>query len=76
MPGLDPEIACHKLHIEPAAKSVIQKRRHFTPERVTIIEVKIDKLLEAEFIEEVAYSAWLANVVLVVKNRRANGGFV
>ncbi|KAM1721515.1 hypothetical protein ACFX12_023052 [Malus domestica] len=67
MPGINPEVAYHKLHVNPATKPVIQKRRHFTPERVAIIEVEIDKLLEAEFIEEVTHSAWLANVVLVMK---------
>ena len=35
-----------------------------------IIEVEIDKLLEVGFIEEVAYSTWLANVVLVVKKEK------
>ena len=70
MPGIDPEITCHKLHIDPAAKPVIQKRRHFAPERLAIIEAKIDKLLEAGFVEEVTYSAWLANVVLVMKKEK------
>ncbi|CAL8168200.1 unnamed protein product [Prunus armeniaca] len=46
---------------------VVQKRRNFTPERVAIIEVEIDKLLVADFIEEVSYAEWLANVVLVAK---------
>ncbi|KAM2783892.1 hypothetical protein COP1_013330 [Malus domestica] len=67
MPDIDPEVACHKLYVDPTTKQVIQKRRHFALERVVIIEVEIDKLLEAGFIEEVAHSAWLANVVLVMK---------
>ncbi|KAM1000326.1 hypothetical protein ACFX2A_007088 [Malus domestica] len=70
MPGIDPKVACHKLHFDPTAKSVIQKRRHFTPERMAIIEAEIDKLLKARFIEEVAHSAWLANVVLVMKKEK------
>ncbi|KAM1370643.1 hypothetical protein ACFX2I_040993 [Malus domestica] len=70
MPGIDPKIAFHKLHVDPVAKLVNQKIRHFTPERVAIIEVEIDKLLEAGFIEEVAHSAWLANVVLVLKKEK------
>ena len=70
MPGIDPKVACHKLHVDPAAKLVIQKRRNFAPERVAIIEAEIDKLLEAGFIEEVAHSAWLANVVLVMKKEK------
>ncbi|XP_068344201.1 uncharacterized protein [Pyrus communis] len=68
MPGIDPKIACHKLHINPAAKLVIQKRRHFAPERVAIIKAEIDKLLKAGFIEKVAHSTWFAIVVLV-KNK-------
>ena len=67
MPGIDPETACHMLHVNPATKPVIQKRRHYAPKRVTIIEAKIDNLLKAGFIEEVVHSAWLANIVLVMK---------
>ncbi|KAM1623994.1 hypothetical protein PS1_022389 [Malus domestica] len=63
MPDIDPEVAYYKLHVDPAAKPVIQKIRHFTPERVVIIKAEIDKLLEAGFIEEVAHSSWLANIV-------------
>ncbi|KAM1291965.1 hypothetical protein ACFX2H_018808 [Malus domestica] len=67
MPYIDPKIACHKLHIDLAAKPLIQKRGHFTLEQVAIIDAKIDKLLEARFIKEVVHSAWLANIMLVVK---------
>ncbi|CAL8176007.1 unnamed protein product [Prunus armeniaca] len=67
IPGIDPNIICHRLHVNPASKPMVQKRRNFTPERVAIIEAEIDKLLTAGFIEEVSYSEWLANVVLVVK---------
>ncbi|CAL8152777.1 unnamed protein product [Prunus armeniaca] len=67
MPGIDPQIICHRLHINPAIKPVAQKRRNFAPERVAIIEAEIDKLLVAGFIEEVSYAEWLANVVLVAK---------
>ena len=50
MPGIDPKTAYHKLHVDPAAKPVIQKRMHFAP--------------------EVAHSAWLANIVLVMKKEK------
>ncbi|KAM1394811.1 hypothetical protein ACFX2F_030813 [Malus domestica] len=70
MLGIDSAIVCHKLHIDPAAKPVIQKRRHFAPQRVAIIEAEINKLLEAGFIEEMAHLAWLANVVLVMKKEK------
>ncbi|VVA21005.1 PREDICTED: Transposon, partial [Prunus dulcis] len=67
MPDIDPDIICHRLHVNPASKPVVQKRRNFATERVAIIEAEIDKLLDAGFIEEVFYSEWLANVVLVAK---------
>ncbi|KAM2315098.1 hypothetical protein ACFX1S_028039 [Malus domestica] len=70
MPSIDPKIACHKLHIDLAAKPVIQKRGHFALERVAIIEAKFHKLLEAGFIEEVAHSVWLNNVMLVKKKEK------
>ncbi|KAI5312880.1 hypothetical protein L3X38_042054 [Prunus dulcis] len=70
MPGIDPDIICHRLHVNPASKPVVQKRRNFAPERVAIIEAEIDKLLAAGFIEEVSYSEWLANVVLVAKQEK------
>ncbi|KAI5328508.1 hypothetical protein L3X38_027905 [Prunus dulcis] len=67
MPGIDPQIICHRLHVNPVIKPVVQKRRKFVPDRVAIIEAEIDKLLAASFIEKVSYAEWLANVVRVVK---------
>ncbi|KAM1773895.1 hypothetical protein ACFX12_043334 [Malus domestica] len=65
--NIEPVIACHKLHVDPAAKPIIQNKGHFAPKQVAIIEAEINKLLEAGFIEKVAHSSWLANVVLVMK---------
>ncbi|CAL2227746.1 unnamed protein product [Prunus armeniaca] len=56
MPGIDPQIICHRLHVNPTIKLVAQKRRNFAPERVAIIKVEIDKLLAIGFIEEVSYA--------------------
>ncbi|CAL8993620.1 unnamed protein product, partial [Prunus brigantina] len=56
MPGIDPQIICHRLHVNPAIKPVAQKRRNFAPGQVAIIEAEIDKLLAAGFIEEVSYA--------------------
>ncbi|KAI5329272.1 hypothetical protein L3X38_028669 [Prunus dulcis] len=67
MPGINPQIICHRLHVNPAIKPVAQKRRNFAPERVAIIEAEIDKLLAAGFIQEISYAEWLAKVVLVAK---------
>ncbi|KAM2012356.1 hypothetical protein ACFX1T_024231 [Malus domestica] len=69
-PTLNPRWPVTSCRLTPLPNCLIQKRRHFTPERVAIIEAEIDKLLEAGFIEDVAHSAWLANVVLVMKKEK------
>lgn len=46
-----------------------QKRRIFTPKRNKAVVEEIEKLLEAGFIREVFYPEWLANVVMVKKNK-------
>ncbi|CAL2241651.1 unnamed protein product [Prunus armeniaca] len=51
MLGIDPNIICHRLHVNPASNPVVQKRRNFAP-------------------EQVSYSEWLANVVLVAKQEK------
>ncbi|XP_074265833.1 uncharacterized protein LOC141588284 [Silene latifolia] len=45
----------------------LQKRRKFAPERNTIINEDVDKLLDVGMIREVMYPEWLANVVVVQK---------
>ncbi|KAI5317481.1 hypothetical protein L3X38_037188 [Prunus dulcis] len=71
MPGIDPNIICHRLYVNPACKPVAQKRCTLTPERIAIIEAEIDKLLAAGFIEEVSYSEQLAKVVLMAKQENS-----
>uniref|UniRef100_A0A2N9GE62 Uncharacterized protein n=1 Tax=Fagus sylvatica TaxID=28930 RepID=A0A2N9GE62_FAGSY len=44
------------------------KRRVFAPERNNAIMEEVDKLLAANFIREVFYPDWLANVVMVKKS--------
>ncbi|CAL8155379.1 unnamed protein product [Prunus armeniaca] len=56
MPGIDPQIIFHRLHVNTASKPITQKRRNFASERIVIIEAEIDKLLVAGFIEKVSYS--------------------
>jgi hypothetical protein len=68
MPGISPEEIVHILNVELDMKPVKQKRRKFAPERVEAIAVEVEKLLKAQFIQEVYYPDWLANVVLVKKS--------
>ncbi|XP_072066956.1 uncharacterized protein [Arachis hypogaea] len=68
MPGIDPNVICHRLTINPAVKPIAQKKRHLgTDKRAASLE-ETQKLLNAGFIKELRYSTWLANVVMVRKN--------
>ena len=57
MPGINPSIASHKLNVNPTLRPVKQKRRVFALERN-----------DTNFIREVFYLDWLANIVIVKKN--------
>nr|KYP68807.1 Retrovirus-related Pol polyprotein from transposon 17.6 [Cajanus cajan] len=69
MSGVDPDFMCQKLAIDPRAKPVIQKRRKFGEEKRKAVAEETNKLLMAEFIREIQYPTWLANVVMVRKSR-------
>ncbi|XP_027181971.1 uncharacterized protein LOC113780363 [Coffea eugenioides] len=71
MPKISPELAVHKLHVDPSVRSVKQKKRNFTPERNEVIKEEIGKLLETKIMKEVFYPTWLANPVLVKKDDKA-----
>ncbi|XP_072087342.1 uncharacterized protein [Arachis hypogaea] len=68
MPGIDPNFICHKLAVNPNFRPIRQKKRNLGDERRKAAEAKTKKLLEARFIRELRFSAWLANVVMVRKN--------
>ncbi|CAJ2632149.1 unnamed protein product [Trifolium pratense] len=68
MPGLDPNIACHQLTIDPTALPIVQRRRRQSPEKSEAAEKCVKHLLEANFISEARYTTWLSNVVLVKKS--------
>ena len=70
MPGIDPLIIVHKLNVLPSFPPIRQKKWVFAQERDRAITDEVQKLLEVDFIREVYYSDWLANVVMV---KKANG---
>jgi hypothetical protein len=70
MPGLDPEIASHRLPIKSDHKPVKQKLRRMKPELAGKVKEEIDKLLQARFIEPINYTEWLANIVVVPKKNQ------
>ena len=67
---IDPSVITHRLNVSPSYKPVYQKKRVFAPERDNAIKKEVYKLVTAEFVREVYYLNWLANVVLV---KKANG---
>ena len=67
MPGIEPLIMVHRLNVSPSFPPIYQKKRVFIPEQDQAIAEKVHKLQEANFIREVYYPDWLANVVIVKK---------
>ena len=67
MTGININITCHELNIDPTHKPVKQKRRKLGPERATAINEEVEKLLKVGSITEVRYPDWLANPVVVKK---------
>ena len=70
MPRIDPSIIVHKLNVSPSSPPIRQRKRVFTQERDKAITEEVQKLLNADFIREVYYPDWLANVVMI---KKANG---
>ena len=67
MTGIDPEVICHKLNVDPKFKPIQQRRRKIAPERVELLNSKINKLLNMGLGREDMYHEWLADVVVVTK---------
>ncbi|XP_025662052.1 uncharacterized protein [Arachis hypogaea] len=70
MPGIDPSVITHKLAINPAAQPVSQKKRNLGTEKRLASMAEAKKLIDAQFIREIRFTTWLANVVMV---RKSNG---
>ncbi|XP_050289732.1 uncharacterized protein LOC126727872 [Quercus robur] len=67
MPGIDHSIIVHRLNVLPPFSPIRQKKRVFTQERDKVIAEEVRKLLEVDFIREVYYPDWLANVIMIKK---------
>lgn len=67
MPGLDPEIAVHRLNIKPDAKPIKQAQRRFHPLLMKKIEKEVQKWKDVGFIREEKDPDWLANIASVTK---------
>ena len=67
MPGLDPEVAAHKLKIDPQFKPVKQAPRRMRVELEEKVVAETKKLIEAGFVREEENPEWIANIVPVKK---------
>jgi hypothetical protein len=71
--GVSRSIIEHSLGIDPSVRPKKQRLRKMSDEKTEAAKAEVHCLLEAKFIELVAYPTWLANVVMVQK-KAANGG--
>ncbi|CAA7034284.1 unnamed protein product [Microthlaspi erraticum] len=71
MPGIEINITCHELNVDPTFKPVKQKRRKLEAERVKAVNDEVERLLKVGSIAEAKYPDWLANPV-VVKKKNGN----
>ncbi|XP_050217490.1 uncharacterized protein LOC126668327 [Mercurialis annua] len=53
--GVELEVACHELNVDPASKVVKQKKRRHSKERQKAIAEEVEKLQEAGFIKSIKY---------------------
>ncbi|KAM1315601.1 hypothetical protein ACFX2F_019345 [Malus domestica] len=68
MPGISPDIICHRLGINPKTKPVRQKRISYDAKWYEAMKAEVEKIKGIGFVREVNYPTWVANVVLVKKN--------
>ena len=64
---IEPSVMVHKLNVSPSFPPIHLKKRVFTQERDRAMVEEVCKLQDVEFIREVYYLDWLANVVMVKK---------
>jgi hypothetical protein len=65
--GVSRTVIEHSLGIDPSVRPKKQRLRQMSDEKTKAAKAKVHRLLEANFIEPVAYPTWLSNVVMVQK---------
>jgi hypothetical protein len=65
--GVSRTVIEHSLGIDPSVRPKKQRLHKMSNEKIEAAKAKVHRLLEANFIEPVAYPTWLANVVMVQK---------
>ena len=67
MPGLNPAVAMHFLHIAKGKKPIKQAPRKYRPELEQQIIKEVEKLITAGFIREIKFPRWISSIVPVKK---------
>jgi hypothetical protein len=65
--GVSRTVIEHSLGIDPSVRPKKQRLRKMSDEKTEAVEAEVHRLLQANFIEPIAYPTWLANVVMVQK---------
>jgi hypothetical protein len=65
--GVSRSIIEHSLGIDPSVRTKKQRLCKMSDEKTEAAKGEVHRLLEANFIEPVAYPTWLANIVMVQK---------
>jgi hypothetical protein len=65
--GVSRSVIEHSLGIDPSVRPKKQRLRKMSDEKTEAAKAEVHRLLEANFIEPVAYPTWLANIVMVQK---------
>jgi hypothetical protein len=65
--GVSRAIIEHSLGIDPSVRPKKQRLRKMSDEKTEAAKAKVRRLLEAKFIEPVAYPTWFANIMMVQK---------
>ena len=68
--GVSRTIFEHSLGIDPLVCPKKQRLRKMSDEKTQAAKAEVHRLLEAKFIEPIAYPTWLTNVVMVQKKSR------
>jgi hypothetical protein len=63
--GFSRTVIEHSLGIDPSVRPKKQRLRKMSDEKTEAAKTEVHTLLEANFIEPIAYPTWLANVVMV-----------
>ncbi|XP_072058156.1 uncharacterized protein [Arachis hypogaea] len=66
MPGIDPYIISHRLATNSSIRPVQQKKCKLGEEKKRASLEETQKLINAEFIKEIRFTTWLANVVMIM----------